>query len=330
MENKKNNCQLSYDTLIESQVKLTSVLPKTAPLELSEAEARSESTNIKWWVLSRIADDLGEMNVDAASDEAESAIKSARQVIDRAISSIFHWRVFGQLKPVAGMSAEEIEESLRIMYVERPSDLLKAVREGTQFNIDIDGLSRILTGYMASSFRSRFIDELFVRLFVDHVVANNLGRIIHNPHRLVRFPYWMQEEFSLLFDGRENFRSDLAWAVAGSALIALAYFGLNQSHYSNGVAGAGFIFLGAGCYLYFVCREQDKITRFVKNGLIDIYQYLHGKRQVHVNQLRVKMQDLSNKGVSWPAALWALLDDLDRRRYSVLGERPLAEITQEY
>jgi hypothetical protein len=174
--------------------------------------------------------------------------------------------------------------------------------------------------YLALPYRAEHIDRLFADVLIALEFYQFSDEMINE--QVIVVPVSPLKQAHPLVDYlRYAFTGFLIWAIFGGVVFVLHWFGV----LSDGWAWGGYItcavlyLLGLAlmtAFLPFVWREQAKNVKWVKSLIAEMlrcYSALASDGPVSARHLLEQLRVAADKGVVWPAPLYALLDDVMTR-----------------
>lgn len=226
------------------------------------------------------------------------------------------------------ISLEEARKATSMTWTVQPGNFLFTAKKVGQIPVFLDCLEAGVGRYLKSQFRHERVDRLLALALTDaELSAYAESRLSKNP-LTGRVPH--DEAVASLGSG-------LFWLNRGKALLLTAIvIGVLVSFevYNPSTPDlviligvpltAGFWLLSTvfGLVLRAIYGERVRQPALKLIQLLDAVSTFHtefsGPGPISVPYLRRRVEELRVQGVIWPGALWALLDDFERRNIAVL------------
>lgn len=310
----------AWQELVERCADGAKNLPETASVELQTMEDGSHQQAVLRALLT-VATDAAKARDLSPEDEATAELLDEAYEVGTSITY-----AYPRLTPQ--MSMDEARNATSMTWGVRPGSFLFDAKRVGRVPVYRDHLEAGVGRYLKSQFRHEGVDRLLALALTDAELSAYVESRLSKDPLTGRAPH--DEAVADLGPGR-------FWLNRGKALLltfvfigVLVSFEVYDSSTPDWVILIG-VPLAAGFWLFGTVlglvmraiygeRTRQPARRAIQllNAAGTFHTEFSGTGPISVPYLRRRVEELRAQGVIWPGALWALLDDVERRSIAVL------------
>lgn len=312
-----------WDELVERYAEGAKQLPYDAPEEDRDCEDMSDQVQVARWIIGEAVKAAQEHSLTTEDDRTHEILEEASQ-----IASTIAW-AYGLLRGKERSDPHSFEDRQRWSMTSQVDGAypLDGVKRHGALQVDRDQLEHGIHLYLRSPYRYPMVDRVIVRALTDYEITHFIDAQVR-PDPLSGKSRMDERRLDWGWEWWKGRARGLGYgALIVAALVALEVLWPQTPDWVL-IGGALFVVFGyvvltiLATVILFVAaprvRQAQQPTRDILEAMRTFFAEFRGSGPISVPFLRRRVEELRQLGVIWPGALWAMLDDLDRRGVALL------------
>lgn len=240
-------------------------------------------------------------------------------------------RPYGVFDDKKNWSVQWVQNNFRMTHRERVQDIVHLARQEKLRRVDTTGIEVAAGSYLASDVRLPDIDRLFVVALIESEVLAYFNEIYGKDILTGKDAYARsglnRNVFGVFLLGRLLTALLLA-LVVGITFVPVYFDLLPLWVFQTALVLAVIYFVGDSIYAAWASafavpkmRAARQKWFGVGEELLSVLREFHTHGPMSVQRIRERLREAEGKGIVWPAALWAVLADIESRGIVVLTGR---------